>query len=116
MGKVLLIEELLADTGDTARVSLLDRIASLLPSDSVTDQELMLSHVEKILDSLVDSISGHTSRLNLRRYDVNNGSLQASFHMDCNDVDSLVKLEHDVRKLHPSASLSFVERSSIQGV
>ncbi|MEM7167498.1 MAG: DUF4956 domain-containing protein [Planctomycetota bacterium] len=68
------------------------------------------------LDALVDSISTHTSRLNLRRYDVNDGALQASFHMDCDDVESLVKLEQGVRKLHPSASLSFVERSSIQGV
>lgn len=68
------------------------------------------------LDSLVDSITPHTSRLNLRRYDVNDGALQASFHMDCEDVDSLVKLEQGVRKLHPRASLSFVERSSIQGV
>ncbi len=57
----------------------------------------------------------HVLLADMRRLDVCNGSLQATYYIDCEDSESLTALMDRLNKDFPGAAISFVEQKGIPG-
>ena len=70
-------------------------------------------HADEVLSKLLKALGEHVSQPNMRRFDVSDGSLQASFYINCTDGEQLVGLQEDLRKRFPGSSLTFVDQSAM---
>ena len=70
-------------------------------------------------DSLFREINGYVASQvyssSLRRLDVRNGMMQATYFVDCGERDKAITLMEDLSGMLPDASISFVEQTSIPG-
>lgn len=70
-------------------------------------------------DSLFREINGYVASQvyssSLRRLDVRNGKMQATYFVDCGEKDKAITLMEDLSGMLPDASISFVEQTSIPG-
>jgi hypothetical protein len=69
-----------------------------------------------VLKDVLDVLRQHTSRVDLRRYDIQDGSFAGTFYVDCDNTDQLTAVQEAVQVSFPSASLTFVDQSSMPGV
>lgn len=73
------------------------------------------THQEPIFRSLDTYLTQQTSQASLRRLDVRDGVLSASYFVDCRTGQDAVSLVEDLQRLLPNAAISFVEQSGIPG-
>ena len=64
--------------------------------------------IEKIKDMLQDQVQ----RADVRRLDVSNGSLQATFLIDCRDDQQLVTAMNKLKEGFPEASITFIDNNN----
>jgi uncharacterized membrane protein YhiD involved in acid resistance len=60
-------------------------------------------------------LTQHTSMADLRRLDVRDGVLQATYFIDCQDSENLISLMDGLNGSLPGVAASFVERKGIPG-
>ena len=70
-----------------------------------TDQEAGFGQINKILER-------HATAANLRRLDHANGSLQATYLINCPDDTTLTALMDDLRQTLPDSEFSFIEQEN----
>jgi uncharacterized membrane protein YedE/YeeE len=70
-------------------------------------------------DTLFREVNGYVASQvhssSLRRLDVRNGVMQATYFVDCGERDKAITLMEDLSGMLPNASISFVEQTSIPG-
>lgn len=64
-----------------------------------------------LLKEMLGVLSPHVRSVDLRRFDVQPESVQATFYIDCRDTDRLAAMGEALRKQYPAASISFVDPS-----
>ncbi len=80
-----------------------------IPSEPVQEEKVVLRDVLQVLEQ-------HTSRVDLRRYDVQEGHFSGTFFVDCDDAEQLNAVQEAVQVSFPSASVTFVDQSTMPGV
>lgn len=70
---------------------------------------------ENMFNKINGILTEHVLTANMRRLDVSNGSLQATYYIDCEDNESLTALMDNLNKDLPEAAISFVEQKGIPG-
>lgn len=68
------------------------------------------------LRDILDELLKHVPAVDLRRFDVRDGELQATFFLDCKDAQTLLVMQEELTKRYPTASMTFVEQSGMPGV
>ena len=63
------------------------------------------------LKELIQTLARKTEYLDLRRFDSNADSFQATFFLSCKDVSKLEEIVSDLRRISPKASITFVDQS-----
>jgi uncharacterized membrane protein YhiD involved in acid resistance len=58
-------------------------------------------------------LAGHVHVSDMRRLDVRDGSLQATYYIDCQDSEKLVQLLEGLKRVIPGVGVSFVEQKGI---
>jgi len=71
---------------------------------------------EGTLQQVLAALTRHVPRVDMRRFDVQGGSLQATFYLECRDSERLTAIQEELRREFPDASLTFVEQTGIPGV
>ena len=64
---------------------------------------------------LLDLVAAQTDAAELRRFDSGEGSLAATFYVDCKDEERLLALQEALNAQYPQAQVSFVEQSRTPG-
>jgi len=67
------------------------------------------------LEELLDPVARHAKDVDLRRLDIDGGTLHATFWLDCEDSSKLSALRGEIGRRFPGASVSFVEHSGMPG-
>lgn len=70
---------------------------------------------EKLITDLLDLLTEHVATIDLRRYDVHESSIQATFYLDIGGVSRLAAIENSLREKYPNATFTFVEQSGLPG-
>ena len=68
------------------------------------------------LSQLTSITSRHTTHRDLRRYDIRNASLEATFMIDVANADKLLALTEDLRTAFPSIGVTFLDQSQMPSV
>lgn len=68
------------------------------------------------LSQLTSITTRHTTRRDLRRYDIRNASLEATFMIDVSSADNLLALTEDLRKAYPNIGVTFLDQSQMPSV
>ena len=71
------------------------------------------SREEETFSKINGILGQHVSMANLQRLDVQNGTLQATYYIDCRDSESLVGLMDGLDKALPGTSISFVDQKGV---
>ncbi len=68
------------------------------------------------LGQLSDITSRHTVSRDLRRYDIRQSSLEATFLIDVSNADQLLALTEELRKAFPGIGVTFLDQSQMPSV
>ena len=68
------------------------------------------------LGQLSEITSRHTVSRDLRRYDIRQSSLEATFLINVSDADQLLALTDDLRKAYPGIGVTFLDQSQMPSV
>lgn len=68
-----------------------------------------------LLPRINDMLMAHMSSAEMRRLDVRDGTLQATFLIDCKDGAALSRLMNTLNEGLPGASMSFIEQRGLPG-
>ena len=71
---------------------------------------------ESIINSISEIVTNHTEYSNLRRCDVREQSVEATFFLCINGVNSLDKLIENLRETYPGIGVSFLDQSHFHGI
>ena len=71
---------------------------------------------DRTFDTVVRLIAEHVTVADLRRLDVRDGMLYATFYIDCRDDKALVAAMDSLRKNLPGAAVSFVDQGQVLGI
>jgi len=71
---------------------------------------------QSVLHTIDRFLNLNTRSSQVRRLDVSDGRLQATYCVDCRDGEGLVALMEDMSKLLPTADISFVEQRGLPGL
>ncbi|MFN2115037.1 MAG: DUF4956 domain-containing protein [Anaerolineae bacterium] len=90
----------------------------LIGTDSDHDLFLNLElgkgkHHNGNLHALHSMLAGRTDNAQVRRLDVRDGALQATYRVQCDDSETLLTLMDEIRQAMPDANISFVEQQGI---
>ena len=70
---------------------------------------------ENMFNKINEILAQHVLVANMRRLDVRNGTLQATYLVDCEDSETLTALMDGLNTNLPDAAISFVEQKGIPG-
>jgi hypothetical protein len=70
---------------------------------------------DQLLREINGYVIGHAPRSSLRRVDVREGVLQATYFVDCNGHDNAVSLMEGLNGMLPDAAISFIEQGGLPG-
>jgi hypothetical protein len=68
-----------------------------------------------VLKEVLGVLQAHTSRVDLRRYDVQAGSFAGTFYVDCDNADQLNAVQEAVQCSYPTASVTFIDQTALPG-
>jgi hypothetical protein len=68
------------------------------------------------MDARNDVISKHVSNSDLRRFDLRNGILAATYMLDASDPDVLNQLVDDMREQFPQIGVTFLDQNQMPGI
>lgn len=71
---------------------------------------------ESVFQVIDRFLGGNTNGAEVRRLDVNDGMMQATYYVDCEDTVHLLSLVDDLSSMLPEAHISFVEQRGIPGL
>ena len=69
-----------------------------------------------VLKDLVGVIGEYAQKVDVRRFDVHDHALSATFFMECRDLDALTGMQEKLRERYPTSVITFVDQSSMPGV
>lgn len=70
---------------------------------------------DQLLREINGYVIGHAPRSSLRRVDVREGVLQATYFVDCNGHDKAISLMEGLNGMLPDAAISFIEQGGLPG-
>ena len=68
------------------------------------------------MDAINNVISKHVSNSDLRRFDLRNGILAATYMLDASDPDVLNQLVDDMRQQFPQIGVTFLDQNQMPGI
>jgi uncharacterized membrane protein YhiD involved in acid resistance len=68
------------------------------------------------LEQLSELLAKHTININLRRFDVRDDSLEATFFLDVSSIDNLSTLSDELRQTFPSVGITFLDQNQLPSV
>lgn len=71
---------------------------------------------EGALQELVDTLHKHVPSADMRRVDLTDGVMEATFYLDCKGPATLTALHDELIRRYPEASITFVEQSALPEV
>ncbi|MGV7224015.1 MAG: DUF4956 domain-containing protein [Nitrospinales bacterium] len=74
------------------------------------------NHPDQFFQKMNAIILRHVVNCDLRRYDLRDGSIEATYFLDIEDPTKLADLTDELRKVFPSLGLTFLDQSSMPSV
>ena len=65
---------------------------------------------DRYLERLTEILSKHSISSDLRRYDIRNESIEATYFLDLNSTDNLSALSDELRRTFPSVGITFLDQ------
>ena len=75
--------------------------------------ELDSEDANETLPKLHSLISGFVTAVDMRRFDVRDGRLTATFFLECPDTKVLMAIQQKLAEQYPQAAITFVEQSTV---
>jgi uncharacterized membrane protein YhiD involved in acid resistance len=69
-----------------------------------------------LLQEIIEVLLACVPSVDMRRFDVEKGALQATFYLECKDSATLVAVQKELTQRYPESTISFVEQSAMPGV
>lgn len=73
-------------------------------------------HPDRYLERLTGILSKHSITTDLRRFDVRDDSLEATFFLDVTSTDNLSALADELRRTFPSLGITFLDQNRLPSV
>jgi len=74
------------------------------------------SPAERRLESLNDTVSTYAERSDLRRFDVRDGTIEATYFIDIPSTKQLTMLVQDLREKHTGIGLTFIDQTNMPSI
>jgi len=71
---------------------------------------------DTLLKDVLAALQPHVGSIELRRFDVDRGTVHGTFYLNCKNVEALMAVQAELSKSFPEASVTFVEQSNMPGV
>lgn len=73
-------------------------------------------HPDRYLERLTEILSRHSISIDLRRFDIRDDSLEATFFLDVSSTDNLSALADELRRTFPSVGITFLDQNRLPSV
>ena len=83
------------------------------PGNLYLNVEVQDTDGSQTLKDLVGVIGEHAQKVDVRRFDVHDHALSATFFMECRDLDALTGMQEKLRERYPTSVITFVDQSSM---